>query len=170
MRCGCGRSGTSSSLLCRSRSGSASGRAGGGSGSLGKQVSSRKSQVASLKSQRSSRKSQVSTLSNLNAQLSILTVETCSVMRVEIGAIVDVSEYMADRLPRDFRERAFAFTCKLFDYCEDLARSPGPARQIANQLFDAGSSIGANLEESKAAHSRRELAAKNAISLNESRE
>ena len=89
---------------------------------------------------------------------------------VEIGAIVEAPEYMAERLPEDFRERAFRFTCKLFDYCEDLARTPGPARQIANQLFDAGSSIGANLEESKASYSRRELASKNAISLKESRE
>jgi four helix bundle protein len=77
---------------------------------------------------------------------------------------------MADRLPEDFRERAFRFICKLFDYCQDLARTPGPARQIANQLFDAGSSIGANLEESKASYSRRELASKNAISLKGSRE
>jgi four helix bundle protein len=91
-------------------------------------------------------------------------------MGVEIGAIVEAPEYMADRLPEDFRERAFRFTCKLFDYCEDLARTPGPARQIANQLFDAGSSIGANLEESKASYRRRELASKNAISLKESRE
>jgi four helix bundle protein len=51
-----------------------------------------------------------------------------------------------------------------------LARTPGPARQIAHQLFDAGSSIGANLEEAKASYSRRELASKNAISLKESRE
>jgi hypothetical protein len=41
---------------------------------------------------------------------------------------------------------------------------------IADQLFDAGSSIGANLEESQAAYSRRELAAKSTISLKESRE
>jgi four helix bundle protein len=72
--------------------------------------------------------------------------------------------------PEDFRERSFRFTCKLFDFCEDLARTPGPRRQVANQLFDAGSSIGANLAESKASYSRRELAAKNAISLKESRE
>src|SRR5262245_41486527 len=74
-----------------------------------------------------------------------------------------------DRI-EDFRERAFRFTCKLFDYCTDLARVPGPPRQIATQLFDAGSGIGANLEESKAAYSRRELAAKSAIALKESRE
>src|SRR5262249_18514856 len=49
-------------------------------------------------------------------------------------------------------------------------RYPGPRRQLANQLFNAGSSIGANLEESRAAYSRRELAAKNAIALKESRE
>ena len=77
---------------------------------------------------------------------------------------------MSSQLPEDLRERAFRFTCKLFDFCEDLARVPGPRRTIGNQLFDAGSSIGANLEGSKAAYSRRELASKNAISLKESRE
>jgi four helix bundle protein len=77
---------------------------------------------------------------------------------------------MSDNPTTDFRERAFRFTCKLYDYCEELARIPGPSRRLANQLFDAGSSIGANLAESKSAHSRRELAAKNAISLKESHE
>jgi len=71
---------------------------------------------------------------------------------------------------KDFRERAFRFTCKLFDFCEDVARTAGPARRLANQLFDAGSSIGANLAESQTVYSRRELAAKNAISLKESKE
>jgi len=77
---------------------------------------------------------------------------------------------MSEHLPQDFEERALRFTCKLFDFCQDLARIPGPCRTIANQLFDAGSSIGANLAESEAAYSRRELASKNAISLKESRE
>src|SRR6185369_16404504 len=72
--------------------------------------------------------------------------------------------------PEDFRERAFRFTCRLYDYCDDLARNPGPSRRLANQLFDAGSSIGANLAESKSAHSRKELASKTAISLKESHE
>ena len=77
---------------------------------------------------------------------------------------------MSDKVASDFRERAFRFTCTLFDYCEDLARTPGPSRQLANQLFDAGSSIGANLAESRSAHSRRELASKTAISLKETHE
>jgi four helix bundle protein len=71
---------------------------------------------------------------------------------------------------KDLRERAFRFTCKLFDFCEEVALTPGPARRLANQLFDAGRSIGANLAESQSAYSRRELAAKNAISLKESKE
>jgi len=70
----------------------------------------------------------------------------------------------------DIRQRAFRFTCQLFDYCEDLARNPGMARRVAYQLFDAGSSIGANLQEARAAYSRRDFAAKNAISLKEARE
>jgi four helix bundle protein len=77
---------------------------------------------------------------------------------------------MSTNRPEDFRERAFRFTCKLYDYCDDLARNPGPSRRLANQLFDAGSSIGANLAESKSAHGRKDLAAKTAISLKESHE
>ena len=41
---------------------------------------------------------------------------------------------------------------------------------IANQLMRAGTAIGANLEEAKSAYSRRDLAAKYAISLREGRE
>ena len=77
---------------------------------------------------------------------------------------------MDDKLPPSFRERAFRFTLKLFDYCAELGRIPGPARRVGDQLFDAGSSIGANLAESKGSYSRKELAAKNAISLKESHE
>jgi four helix bundle protein len=76
---------------------------------------------------------------------------------------------MDETCREDIRERAFRFTCQLFDYCEDLVRNPGMARQVAYQLFDAGSSIGANLQEAKAAYSR-EFAAKNAISLKEARD
>jgi four helix bundle protein len=83
---------------------------------------------------------------------------------------LNLLSHMPNNIREDFRERAFRFTCRLVDCCEELARTPGPSRQIANQLFAAGSSIGANLEESKAAYSRKELAAKNAISLKESRE
>src|SRR5262249_11254577 len=67
-------------------------------------------------------------------------------------------------------ERAFQFSCKLFDFCDEVAVRPGPSRRLANQLFDAGSSIGANLEEAKAASSRRDKRARTSISLRECRE
>ena len=43
-------------------------------------------------------------------------------------------------------------------------------RHVANQLLDAGTSVGANAAEAKSAHSRREFAAKNSIALKEARE
>ena len=43
-------------------------------------------------------------------------------------------------------------------------------RQLAWQLADAVTSAGSNLEEAKAAYSRRDFAAKHAISLKEMRE
>jgi four helix bundle protein len=46
----------------------------------------------------------------------------------------------------------------------------GVPRQIAGQLLRAGTSVGANAEEAKAAYSRREFACKNNIVLREARE
>jgi four helix bundle protein len=70
----------------------------------------------------------------------------------------------------NLRDRAFRFTCGVYDFCEDLAGIPGMRRRIAYQLFDAASSIGSNREEPKSAYSRKEFAAKNCIPLKESRE
>ncbi len=66
----------------------------------------------------------------------------------------DCDRQMSADQPRDIRERAFRFTCDVFDYCEELATLPGMARRVAHQLFDAGGFIGANLEAAKAAYSR----------------
>jgi four helix bundle protein len=41
---------------------------------------------------------------------------------------------------------------------------------IARQLLEAGTSIGANVDEARCAYSRREFACKNSIALKESRE
>jgi four helix bundle protein len=77
---------------------------------------------------------------------------------------------MDDSYGIEFRERAFRFTCDVFDFCEQLAATPGMSRRVAYQLFDAASSIGANLEEAKGAYSSRDFASKNAICLKEARE
>ncbi len=72
--------------------------------------------------------------------------------------------------PSDLRERVFEFVCLVVLFCRQLSKEPGTVRQIAWQLADAASSAGANLEEAKAAYSRRDFAAKNSISLKEMRE
>ncbi|MEP7310130.1 MAG: four helix bundle protein [Acidobacteriota bacterium] len=51
-----------------------------------------------------------------------------------------------------------------------LSRTPGAHRQVAGQLLRAGTSVGANAEEAKAAYTRREFAFKNGIVLREARE
>ena len=64
----------------------------------------------------------------------------------------------------------FEFVCRVVLFCRELSKEPGTVRQIAWQLAASASSAGANLEEAKAAYSRRDSAAKNAISLKEMRE
>ena len=77
---------------------------------------------------------------------------------------------VASRPREDLTTRTFRFACDVYDFCEDLVRSPGLQRHVGYQLFDAASSVGANREEAKAAYSRREFGSKNAISLKECRE
>jgi four helix bundle protein len=47
---------------------------------------------------------------------------------------------------------------------------PGIRRQLASQLIRSGTSVGANFEEAKAAHTRREFACKLSLVLREARE
>jgi four helix bundle protein len=77
---------------------------------------------------------------------------------------------MPNTHPSDLRERVFEFVCRVVLFCRELSTEPGVVRQIAWQLADAVTSAGSNLEEAKAAYSRRDFAAKNAISLKEMRE
>jgi four helix bundle protein len=72
--------------------------------------------------------------------------------------------------PTDLRDRVFEFVCAIVLFCRELSKEPGVDRQIAWQLAAAATSVGSNLEEAKAAYSRRDFAAKNAISLKEIRE
>ena len=71
---------------------------------------------------------------------------------------------------QDLCERALKFSAAVLRFCEPLGRAGGPFAHMSEQLFEAASSIGANLEEGQAAGSRRDMAAKYSISLRESRE
>ena len=77
---------------------------------------------------------------------------------------------MAINKPRDLCERTFLFSCDIVTFCLVLSRQPGAHRQIGSQLLRAGTSVGANAEEAKAAFSRRDFACRNSVVLREARE
>ena len=69
---------------------------------------------------------------------------------------------------RIIAERAFEFACRIVRFCERLCERGWAARKIADQLFDAGTSIGANAWEAEGAQTKPDFAAKLAISRKES--
>ncbi len=70
----------------------------------------------------------------------------------------------------DIRERAFAFAVRVVKLCKFLEKRSDVSKSVLNQLLDAGTSVGANLEESVAGQSKVDFIHKNAISLKEARE
>ena len=72
--------------------------------------------------------------------------------------------------PFDIRERAFQFSVRIVKLCYFLERERLASKRLLDQLLDAGTSVGANLEEAQAGQSGRDFIHKNAISLKEARE
>ena len=69
---------------------------------------------------------------------------------------------------RNINERAFRFSCRIVKLCERLAKKGFAGRKIADQLFDSGTSIGANTNESQGAQTKPDFIAKMAIARKES--
>jgi four helix bundle protein len=72
--------------------------------------------------------------------------------------------------PRDIQGRTFAFALRIIRLCRKVTERPGVGRTLANQLFRAGTAIGANIEEAQAAQSRADFISKANIALKEARE
>jgi len=70
----------------------------------------------------------------------------------------------------DIHDRTFNFAVRIVQLAQTLDSSPGTPRTLSNQLLRSGTSIGANLEESKGAQSKPDFIAKTSISLKEARE
>ncbi len=88
---------------------------------------------------------------------------------IEIDTTV-IEEIKSDRKVVDIRERAFAFAVRIIKLCKFLEKNSDVSKNVVNQLLDAGTSIGANLEEAQAGQSRADFIHKNSISLKEARE
>jgi four helix bundle protein len=76
---------------------------------------------------------------------------------------------MPDDSANDIRNRAFAFGCAVARLALSLTPRPG-IRSLVDQLLRAGTAVGANLEEAKAASTKREFLRDVEISLREARE
>ena len=71
---------------------------------------------------------------------------------------------------RRLDERTFQFACEIVRLCRHLSATPGAHRQLATQVLRSATSVGANVEEAKAAFTRREFACKYSLVLREARE
>jgi four helix bundle protein len=80
------------------------------------------------------------------------------------------SEKRTDAPPQEIAERAFEFAVRVVELCRTLDGAPGVSRTLANQLLRSGTSIGANIEESKGGQSRADYLTKVSIALKEARE
>jgi four helix bundle protein len=67
-------------------------------------------------------------------------------------------------------ERTFKFACDVSSLCIRLQERGPVVRRLSMKLLDAGTSIGANIEEGRAGQMKPDFIAKNFISLKESRE
>lgn len=70
----------------------------------------------------------------------------------------------------DIRERAFVFAVRIVKLCKYLEKKSDVSKSLINQLLDAGTSVGSNLEEAAAGQSKADFVHKNSISLKEARE
>ena len=71
---------------------------------------------------------------------------------------------------RDLRVRTFQFTVDIVRLCTARLTNDPISRRLAFQLVDAAGSVGANVEESAAAQSKRDFIAKQSIALKEANE
>jgi four helix bundle protein len=69
---------------------------------------------------------------------------------------------------RNIAERTFRFACRTVKLCERLWEKGWAARKIADQLFDSGTSMGANVAESQGGQTKPDFIAKMAIARKES--
>jgi len=70
----------------------------------------------------------------------------------------------------DFQTRSFAFACLILKLSRSLDDERTVPSYLTRQVLRSGTSIGANLEEARAAQSRRDLISRFSIALKEARE
>jgi four helix bundle protein len=80
------------------------------------------------------------------------------------------SEYTMLKNGHDIRERTFELAVRIVKLCQYLDEKPGVGRTLSKQILRSGTSIGANIEEAKAAQRRADFITKCTIAQKEARE
>ena len=76
---------------------------------------------------------------------------------------------MTDAKPEDIKNRTFRFALQIISIAEKLPNTVA-ARIMGKQLIRSGTSIGANVEEATAAHSKADFIYRMNVALREARE
>jgi len=71
---------------------------------------------------------------------------------------------------KDIQERGFSFACRIVKLYQFLVRKKDGGDILGRQVLRSGTSIGANLEEASAGHSKADFICKCNIALKEARE
>ncbi len=71
---------------------------------------------------------------------------------------------------KDIKERGFSFACRIVKLYQFLSRKKDGGEVLGRQVLRSGTSIGANLEEASAGHSKADFISKCIIALKEARE
>jgi four helix bundle protein len=71
---------------------------------------------------------------------------------------------------KDIQNRTFEFAIRIVKLCQHLDEGQGVGKTLGRQILRAGTSIGANVEEAQAGHSKPDFISKYAIALKEARE
>ena len=110
----------------------------------------------------------------LNAQCSMLNAQ-CSMPNDHAGWLarclnMNTHQRLPNGKPYDIHERLLEFACAIVKVAQFL-HSQGPiGRELSYQVLSAGTSAGANAEESDGASSHNDFIAKNRIALKEAKE
>ncbi len=69
--------------------------------------------------------------------------------------------------PYDIQDRSFLFGCRIISFCRELSIRDAVTRRLSWQLLNAGTSVGANLEEADAGQTKPDFIAKVSIARKE---
>ena len=88
-----------------------------------------------------------------------------------VGTAREYTIFMLNHLAgADIRKRAFRFACDIVQVSRGLPKSGPEVRILSTEMLRSAASIGANLEEAAAGHTRKDFLCKCQIALKEARE